>query len=92
MTRDFAPLESIGISQSDLLREDVVAQFGLPPNRIDILTGVTGLDFESAWMHRVQGIVEGVQVPILGLRDLLTNKRATGRTKDLGDVEGLEGK
>ncbi len=87
-----APLDSLGMAQTDLAREDVVAQLGLPPHRIDILTGVTGLTFESAWRNRVQGTIEGIQVPVLGLRDLVVNKLATGRAKDRGDVEGLEGK
>lgn len=86
-----APLADLDITESDLLRPDVVAQFGLPPNRIDFLTGVTGLVFESAWANRVEGELEGVRVPILSYQDLVTNKRATGRARDLADVKGLEG-
>jgi hypothetical protein len=71
---------------------DVVAQFGLPPNRIDILTGLSGLTFEGAWPNRVEDVLEGVRVPVLGLADLLENKRAVGREKDRADVKGLKGK
>jgi hypothetical protein len=49
-----APLEDLDIRREDLSRLDVVAQFGLPPNRIDILTGVSGLEFDEAWKNRVE--------------------------------------
>lgn len=87
-----APLGDLGISQRDLSRPDVVVQFGLPPNRIDVLTGVSGLTFDEAWPRRVEEPVEGVRVPVLGRDDLLTNKRASGRDKDRADAKGLEGK
>ena len=87
-----APLETLGITVEDLARSDIVAQFGLPPNRIDVLTGVSGLTFEEAWGTRVEEVVEGVLVPVLGLEALVRNKRASGRDKDRADVKGLEGK
>lgn len=87
-----APLKDLGIRVQDLTRTDVVAQFGLPPNRIDILTGVSGLTFDEAWATRIEESVEGVRVPVLGLDELLKNKRASGRDKDRADVKGLEGR
>ncbi len=87
-----APLKDLGIHVQDLTRPDVVAQFGLPPNRIDILTGVSGLTFHEAWATHVEEQVEGVRVPVIGLEDLLKNKRASGRDKDRADVKGLEGR
>ncbi|MCI0434608.1 MAG: hypothetical protein L0271_13355 [Gemmatimonadetes bacterium] len=87
-----APLEDLGIVVQDLTRTDVVAQFGLPPNRIDILTGVSGLTFDEAWATRIEEPVEGVRVPVIGLDELLKNKRASGRDKDRADVKGLEGR
>jgi predicted nucleotidyltransferase len=87
-----APLEELEVQESDLARTNVVAQFGLPPNRIDILTGISGLAFSEAWQNRIEAAVEGVRVPILGLEDLITNKRASGRDKDRADVKGLQGK
>lgn len=86
-----APLDDLDVTESDLTRANVVAQFGLPPNRIDILTGISGLTFDAAWPNRVEGELEGVTVPVLGLDDLLTNKRASGRDKDKSDVKGLQG-
>jgi hypothetical protein len=92
LARFGAPLEELDVSENDLSRPDVVAQFGLPPNRIDILTGVSGLSFDNAWPNRVEGTLEGVLVPVLGLEDLVSNKRASGRDKDRADVKGLEGR
>lgn len=92
LARFGAPLEDLDVSETDLSRPNVVAQFGLPPNRIDILTGVSGLSFEKAWPNRVEGTLEGVQVPVLGVDDLIANKRASGRDKDRADVKGLQGK
>ena len=87
-----APLDDLDVSQQDLTRHNVVVQLGLPPNRIDILTGVSGLTFDRAWANRVEGSLEAVTVPVLGLADLIENKRATGRDKDRVDVRGMEGK
>ena len=87
-----APLGDLQIREHDLTRPDMVAQFGLAPSRIDILTGVSGLSFDDAWKKRLVRVVEGVPVPVLSLADLITNKLATGRLKDRGDVKGLEGK
>ena len=87
-----APLEDLEVREVDLTRPDVVAQFGVPPYRIDILTGVSGLTFDEAWDNRVEGDLEGVRVHLLGRRELIRNKQATGREKDRVDVRGLEGK
>ena len=87
-----APLEDLSVSLQDLTRPAVVIQLGLPPNRIDILTGVSGLTFEAAWPNRVDDVLEGVRVPIIGLADLIENKRAAGRDKDRADVKGVEGR
>ena len=85
-----APLESLGIAKEDLLHPDRIIQLGLPPNRIDLLTGITGVDsFEEAWNDRVEREVEGLVVAFLGREMLLKNKRATGRLQDLADVEAL---
>lgn len=87
-----APLDDLGIHAQDFSRPDIVVQFGLPPHRIDILTGVSGLTFEEAWSRRVEEPVEGVRVPVIGIDELLKNKRASGRDKDRADVKGLEGR
>lgn len=84
-----APLESLDISETDLTRSDMVAQIGLPPYRIDILTGISGVTFAEAREGRVEETFGHVRVPFLGRSALIQNKRATGRTKDLADLEAL---
>lgn len=86
-----APLDDLDVNESDLTRANVVAQFGLPPNRIDILTAISGVRFRDAWPNRVDAVLEGVRVPVIGLDDLVTNKRASGRDRDRADVKGLTG-
>ena len=85
-----APVTTLPVSKRDLEIPGQVVQMGVPPQRIDILTGVTGVDFETAWMERVVHRVDTLDLPFMGREALLRNKRATGRTKDLADVEILE--
>ena len=87
-----ATVDDLDIDRQDFTRQDVVAQLGLPPNRIDILTGVSGLTFARAWSRRIEAPVEGVLVPVLAMEDLVANKLATGRDKDRADVRGLDGR
>ncbi len=84
------PAESLGITPDDLVKPDVVIQVGLPPRRIDLLTGLSGLTFVDAWEDRVSHKIGSIDVDFLGRSSLLRNKRATGRLKDLADVEALE--
>lgn len=65
-------------------------QVGLPPLRIDILTKISGVDFEEAWPSRLSHDEEGIPVSVIGRDDLLANKKASGRPKDLSDVRMLE--
>lgn len=82
-----APLFDLSIE--DLTRPDVVFQIGVAPVRIDLLTSISGVAFEEAWEGRTQSSVEGVTFGVLGRKELLRNKRATGRPKDLLDAETL---
>lgn len=85
-----APLQALGISQADLYTPTTVVQIGLPPNRVDLLTAIEGVpDFEVAWQGRKDVDVEGLTVPFLGRAELIRNKRAAGRRKDLADLEAL---
>ena len=68
----------------------IVFQIGVPPGRIDILTELTGLTFAEAWPGRESGRFGEMTVDFLGREAFVRNKRATGRAKDLGDLEGLE--
>jgi len=85
-----APLEELGISREDLSRRGTVIQLGLPPNRIDLLTEISGVpDFETAWAERVEHVFGGRRVPFIGRAALIRNKRGSGRRKDLADLEAL---
>lgn len=85
-----APLDTLHISRSDLVRPETVVQLGLPPMRVDFLTAISGIpDFGAAWARRREEPVGGRLVPFLGRDDLVANKRAAGRTRDLADLEAL---
>lgn len=86
-----APAEALGVSRADLETVGKVIQIGLPPRRLDVLTSLSGLEFDAAWGHRELHPVGGTEVPFLSRADLITNKRASGRPKDLADVETLGG-
>ena len=62
---------------------------GIPPMRIEISTGISGVDFENCYSERLIGEIDGIQVSIINLQDLKTNKKASGRLKDLNDLENL---
>jgi hypothetical protein len=83
-----APLGEI--TSEDFAAPGVVFQIGVPPGRIDILTELTGITFADAWAGRVRRPFGDVEVDFIGRDAFLRNKRATGRPKDLGDIEGLE--
>jgi hypothetical protein len=83
-----APLADI--SDADFATPGVVCQIGVPPGRIDILTDLTGITFSEAWLDRVHRPFGEVEVDFIGRASFLRNKRATGRPKDLGDIEGME--
>lgn len=85
-----APLRDLGITVADFMRPGIVIQLGLPPNRIDVLTEISGTpDFAAAWRERTEHDVAGRAVPFLGRATLIANKRASGRLKDLADIEAL---
>ena len=87
-----APLDALGVTVSDLTTPGMVVQIGLPPNRVDVLTAISGVDdFGAAWDARVEHIIRGRAIPFLDLERLRQNKRASGRRKDLADLERLGG-
>ncbi|HZM51949.1 MAG TPA: hypothetical protein VFE68_15705 [Vicinamibacteria bacterium] len=89
LVRFGAPMAAMGVTHEDLTRSDQVVQIGLPPRRIDILTSISGVPFEEAWADRMTHEVEGLAIPFIGRAALVKNKRATGRAKDLADLEAL---
>ncbi len=85
-----APIEAMGLTIQDLSQPGTVYQIGLPPKRIDILTEISGVEFDEAWESRVAQEADGLTISFLGRQDLLRNKQASGRTKDLADIELLQ--
>jgi len=93
--RAYEALRVFGAPLQDLTLEDLrtpgtVYQIGLPPVRIDILTRITGVEFDAAWRGRCDTEIDELAVPVIGREALLVNKRQLGRTRDLADVELLE--
>jgi hypothetical protein len=84
-----APVGALNLSQADLEKPGIVFQIGLPPRRIDILTEISGVEFDEAWTTRVMQVVDDLEVPFLGREALVRNKRESGRDKDLADLRIL---
>ena len=92
--RVWAALETFGaplgeLTTADLASPGIVFQMGLPPNRIDLLTAIDGVEFESAWTRRIASRYGDQPVGVIGLEDLVRNKEATGRPQDALDAKTL---
>jgi len=83
-----APLH--GLTIANLRKDDTIFQIGVAPRRIDIITGASGLHFKDAFTRSAKINIEGIPVRIPSIDDLIRNKKASGRTKDLADAEVLE--
>jgi hypothetical protein len=81
---------SLGLKKEDFLKPEYVIQLGYPPNRIDILTKISGLEFEKCYKSRVKTNMDGITIDFINLENLKKNKKAIGRFKDLADLENLE--
>ena len=93
--RVYSALESFGapladVTEADFANPDVVYQVGVPPNRVDVLTSVSGVAFAQAWEQRVASTYGGVPVHYMSKQDLIANKRSSGRPQDLIDADSLE--
>lgn len=73
-----------------LLRPGKITRMGVPPMRIEVLNSVSGITFEEAYRDRSDTDIGGQSVPVIGLKELIRNKLATGRAKDLADAEELD--
>lgn len=80
---------SLGVQAEAFQRENRLLTLGVEPNRIDIFTSILGVTFDEAWESRVPGDLDGVPVHFISRQHLVAAKRASGRHKDLGDLEGL---
>lgn len=71
------------------LRPGPVVQLGFPPVRIDLLTSITGVSWEEALAGSVDDFFGDLPVRYLGIRELIRNKKALARKKDLADLEAI---
>ncbi len=89
LARFGARLEAAGVTPADFSQPGAVYQIGLPPRRIDLMTQVSGLTFDEAWLSRVASELEGRTVHFIGCAALLKNKEAAGRPQDIADAARL---
>jgi len=83
-----APMENI--SEEDFEKEEMIIQLGVKPIRIDVTTKIEGITFEEAYPNAQKIEIDGKLLPVISINDLIKNKKASGRKKDLIDVERLE--
>jgi len=83
-----APLDHV--DEQTFTEPEIIFQIGVPPIRVDVMTSIDDVAFEDAWPNRVASVVGEVPVAIIGREDLIRNKTATGRAKDLADLELLQ--
>ena len=93
--RVWRALQKFGAPLFDLTLEDlktpgIVFQIGIVPSRIDVLTEISGVQFDEAWQEHQTVEIENLQIPVIGRRHLLVNKKQTGRPKDNTDILWLE--
>ncbi len=78
-----------GLSADLFLQDRNIVRMGVPPIRIEITTRISGVDFDECYAGRVTDVIDGVKVNLISLRYLRINKQASGRHKDLADLEHL---
>ena len=72
-----------------LLKDNQVVRMGVAPFRLEVLTTIDGVRFSDCYEERVQGLLDGIEVSLISLPKLLENKKASGRSKDITDLENL---
>ena len=88
--KDFG-FESLGLETRDFLETDTIVQLGYAPNRIDLIMGVPGVEFEECFSTREEEEIEGIKLNFINLENLKKSKKASGRLQDLADIENLTG-
>ena len=78
------------LAEQEFLTPDAVIRLGYPPARIDLLTSIDGVDFDQCYASRILLVLQGTELAFIGLEDFRSNKRASGRHKDLADLETLD--
>jgi len=82
-------LAALGLKAADFVDSYREVQLGVAPNRIDLLTSLTRLTFDEAWVNRIETVMDGTRVNLIGRDALIRNKRLTGRAQDKADLEAL---
>jgi len=82
--------DSLGLTKYDFFDVDNIIQLGYPPNRIDLITDLSGVDFENCFSNRQEVEMDDIKVNFISLNDLIENKIKTGRLQDQADVEKLK--
>jgi len=80
---------AVNLTTDDFTKDDQIIQLGVPPIRIDFITSIDGVEWDTAWSNREKGNWSQVPVHYLSRNDFIENKRASGRHKDLADIESL---
>ena len=80
---------SLGLTEDDFLKKDNIIQLGNPPNRIDILTDLSGVIFDECYPQKKNINIDGVAINFIDVESLIQNKKASGRHQDLADIENL---
>jgi hypothetical protein len=89
LLRDFG-FAGVGLTESDFMEPGQIIQLGRPPNRIDLLTSISGIDNEEVFSDKQAAELDGIPVSILSRQALIRNKRAVGRPQDVADLKELE--
>ena len=84
-----ANIEEENLTIEDFSQPDTVIQLGVPPHRIDLITSITGVTWDKAFENRIAGKYGDLEVFFLGRNEYIQNKKATGRKKDLADLESI---
>lgn len=87
--KDFG-FESSTLKKEDFIKPDTIFQLGVRPNRIDLITGISGVSFSTAYKNKVKSNFGTEKVYFISAKDLLKNKRAAARSKDIADAEVIE--
>ncbi|MBI2279956.1 MAG: hypothetical protein HYU68_04610, partial [Bacteroidetes bacterium] len=87
--KDFG-FSSLGLTEDDFLNKENIIQLGYPPNRLDLIMDLSGIDFNTSFAKHIEVMYEGTKINFINLEDLIVNKKASGRLQDLADIEKLE--
>lgn len=92
--RVVAVLQDFGFNTTDLsptlfLKEKSIVRMGVEPVKIEVTTGIDGVNFDECYADRIVDELDGIKVNLISLHHLKTNKKASGRNKDLADLENL---